>query len=85
MDVVGGLSNVFDPIDVFNVRGNRNLSRANAALDEAQAAAQAARAQRKFLKKRGEWLSPTEWVFTGIGILVLLGSISVACIRKGKW
>lgn len=49
MDVVGGLSNVFDPIDVFNVRGNRNLSRANAALDEAQAAAQAAADQNKNL------------------------------------
>jgi hypothetical protein len=49
MDVVGGLSNVFDPIDVFNVRGNRNLSRANAALDEAQAAAQAAADQNKTL------------------------------------
>jgi hypothetical protein len=49
MDVVGGLSNVFDPIDVFNVRGNRNLSRANAALDEAQAAAQAAADQNKSL------------------------------------
>lgn len=49
MDVIGGLSNVFDPIDVFNVRGNRNLSRANAALDEAQAAAQAAADQNKTL------------------------------------
>lgn len=57
----------------------------NTAEVASQAAAQAARAQRKFLKNRGEWLSPTEWVFTGIGILVLLGSISVACIRKGKW
>ena len=49
MDIVGGLSNVFDPVDVFNVRGNRNLSRANAALDEAQAAAQAAADQNKTL------------------------------------
>ena len=49
MDIVGGLSNVFDPVDIFNVRGNRNLSRANAALDEAQAAAQAAADQNKTL------------------------------------
>lgn len=49
MDFIGGLSNVFDPVDVFNVRGNRNLSRANAALDEAQAAAQAAADQNKSL------------------------------------
>ena len=39
----------------------------------------------KFLKARGEWLSPTEWVFTGIGMLVIMGGISIGCFRKGKW
>lgn len=50
-----------------------------------RAAAQASKVQRKFLKARGEWLSPTEWVFAGIGLLVLLGGISISCFRKGKW
>lgn len=57
----------------------------NSAQVATQAAAQAAKAQRKYLRARGELLSPSEWVFTGIGILVLLGGFSIAAIRKGKW
>lgn len=51
----------------------------------AAAARQAAKIQRKYLRARGEWLSPTQWVSIGIGTLILLGGISVACFRKGKW
>lgn len=57
----------------------------NTATLATQAADQATKAQYKFLKTRGEWLSPTEWVFTGIGALVLLGGLSIGCFRKGKW
>jgi hypothetical protein len=39
-DMTETLSQVFDPGDIFGVRGGRNLSRANAALDEASQAAQ---------------------------------------------
>lgn len=49
------------------------------------AARQAAKVERKFLKARGEWLTPTQWVSTGIAALVLLAGISVACFRRGKW
>lgn len=51
----------------------------------ANAAKQARKIERKFLKARGEWLSPTAWVFTGIGLMALLGGISIICFRKGKW
>ena len=37
MDFIGGLSQVFDPIDIWGVRGNRALNKANGALDDAQA------------------------------------------------
>jgi hypothetical protein len=37
MDFIGGLSQVFDPGDLFNVRGNRALDKANNTLDDAQA------------------------------------------------
>lgn len=50
-----------------------------------KAAKQARKIERKFLKARGEWLSPTAWVFTGIGLLTLLSGISIVCFRKGKW
>ena len=63
---------------------NPKVSR-NTAEVASDAATQARKAERKFLKSRGEWLSPTEWVFTSIGFLVLLGGISIACFRKGKW
>lgn len=49
------------------------------------AARQAAKVERKFLKARGEWLSPTQWVAVSIGGLILLGIISLCCFRKGKW
>lgn len=39
-DTTETLSNIFDPGDIFGVRGGRNLSRANAALDEAMKAAE---------------------------------------------
>lgn len=39
-DFTETMSQIFDPADVFGVRGGRNLSRANAALDEAGKAAQ---------------------------------------------
>lgn len=50
-----------------------------------QAAAQASKTQRKFLKARGEWLTPTQWVGTGIISLLFLGAISIFSLRKGKW
>ncbi len=50
------------------------------------AAEQAARNQRKYLKSCGEWLSPTQWVFMGIGVLVLIAGFSIALTRKSsKW
>ena len=49
------------------------------------AARQAAKVERKFLKTRGEWLSPTQWVAVSIGGLILLSIISLCCFRKGKW
>lgn len=39
-DFTETMSNIFDPGDIFGVRGGRNLSRANAALDEAMQAAE---------------------------------------------
>lgn len=39
-DTTETLSQIFDPGDIFGVRGGRNLSRANAALDEAAKAAE---------------------------------------------
>ena len=39
-DMTETLSQIFDPGDLFGVRGGRNLSRANAALDQASQAAQ---------------------------------------------
>ena len=50
-----------------------------------KAAAQAAKTQRKYLKARGEILSPTQW--TGLSILLLLGigALSIFRLRKGKW
>lgn len=71
-----------DLVKIISVSPDVSRNSANLAT---QAAEQAARAQHKFLKARGEWLSPTEWVFTGIGVLVLLGGLSIAAIRKGKW
>lgn len=41
-DTTETLSQIFDPGDIFGVRGGRNLSRANAALDEAYAKAEEA-------------------------------------------
>lgn len=49
------------------------------------AARQAAKVERKFLKTRGELLSPTQWLAVSIGGLLLLGAISLCCFRKGKW
>lgn len=49
------------------------------------AARQAAKVERKFLKTRGELLSPTQWLAVSIGGLLLLGGISLCCFRKGKW
>lgn len=50
-----------------------------------KAAYQASRTERKYLRTRGEWLSPAQWVSVGIGVLLLLGGISITCFRKGKW
>lgn len=50
-----------------------------------QAAAQAAKTERKYLKYRGEWLSPTQWTGIGILALLLLGAVSIFLIRRGKW
>ena len=44
-DAKESLSTVFDPGDLYGIRGGRNLSRANAALDEAARAAQDAAAR----------------------------------------
>lgn len=49
------------------------------------AAAQAAKIERKFLKKNGEWLSPTQWVVISIISLIVLGLASLVCFRRGKW
>ena len=49
------------------------------------AATQAAKVERKFLKARGEWLSPTQWVCVSIFGLLVLGIASLVCFRKGKW
>ena len=38
------MSNVFDPGDIFGYRGDKNVSKANAALDEAYGAAEDAAA-----------------------------------------
>ena len=44
-DAKESFSTVFDPGDLYGIRGGRNLSRANAALDEAAQAAQDAAAR----------------------------------------
>lgn len=49
MDFIGGLSQVFDPADLWGVRGNRALDKANGALDDAQAAMQGAAAKNENL------------------------------------
>ena len=48
-DFTETMSNIFDPGDIFGVRGGRNLSRANAALDEAMQAAKDAASQNNSL------------------------------------
>ena len=50
-----------------------------------QAAAQAAKVESKFLKSKGEWLSPKEWAYASILLLVILGGASITCFRKGRW
>lgn len=57
----------------------------NVAEVAASAAKQAAKVERKFLKTRGELLSPTQWVCTGITVLLALGAVSLGFFRKGKW
>lgn len=49
MDIIGGLSQVFDPADIWSIRGNRALDKANGALDDAQAAMQGAAAKNENL------------------------------------
>lgn len=73
-----------NPDFVKAVSVNADVSR-NQTTVATEAATQAAKAERKFLKQRGEWLSPSEWVCTVIGMLVLLGGVSITCFRKGKW
>ena len=46
------MSNVFDPGDIFGYRGNKNVSNANAALDEAYGAAEDAASQNAGLYKQ---------------------------------
>ena len=60
------------------------VSRDNARITE-NAARQAAKAERKYLKTRGEWLSPTQWVGVGIFTLLILGGLSICSFRKGRW
>lgn len=48
-DTTETLSQIFDPGDIFGVRGGRNLSRANAALDEAMKAAEDAASENNSL------------------------------------
>ncbi len=50
-----------------------------------EAAAQAAKLERKFLKGRGEWLTPTQWTSLGILGFIVLAGVSISCFRKGKW
>ena len=71
-----------DLVKIISVTPDVSRSSADIAT---KAAEQARKAEYKFLKARGEWLSPTEWVFTGIGMLVIMGGISIGCFRKGKW
>lgn len=49
MDILGGLSKVFDPADLLGYRGEKNVKAANAALDEAGQAMQGAAAKNKQL------------------------------------
>ena len=49
MDFIGGLSQVFDPADLWGVRGNRAMDKANGALDDAQATMANAAAQNEKL------------------------------------
>ena len=46
------VSNVFDPADVFGYRGSKNVSQANAALDDAYKAAEDAASQNAGLYKQ---------------------------------
>lgn len=69
---------------VKTVSVNPDVSRQHSAV-ASDAAAQAIKVESKFLKSRGEWMSPSEWVCSIIGFLVLIGGISIACFRKGKW
>ena len=71
-----------DLVKIISVDPKVSTNPAEVASD---AAAQARKAEYKFLKARGEWLSPSEWVFTCIGFLVLLGGVSITCFRKGNW
>lgn len=50
-----------------------------------KAAAQAAKLERKFLKTRGEWLTPTQWTGLGIFGFIVLAGACICCFRKGKW
>lgn len=63
---------------------NPNVSRTYSEVAP-RAAAQAAKTQRKFLKARGELLSPTQWVTVGIISLLFLGAFSIFSLRRGKW
>lgn len=49
MDILGGLSKVFDPADLWGYRGGQNVKAANDALDEAGQAMQGAAAKNKQL------------------------------------
>ena len=71
-----------DLVKTVSVNPKVSQSLASVASD---AARQAAKVERKFLKTRGELLSPTQWLAVSIGGLLLLGGISLCCFRKGKW
>lgn len=71
-----------DFIKIISASPAVSQNTAHVALD---AGAQATRTQRKYLKYRGEWLSPTAWTMVGIGGLLIVGIISIAAFRKGRW
>lgn len=71
-----------DFVKVISVSPKVSRSLTTVATD---AAAQAAKVQRKFLKARGEWLTPAQWMLVSIGGLMILGGLSLCCFRKGKW
>lgn len=52
MDILGTISNIFDPADVFGYRGGKNVSKANEALDTASQAAVDAAAKNESLYKQ---------------------------------